>query len=179
MIFGPEGLGSSCAEICFIAVDIAIAQACLDAFERELRIKADKPRPKTALGYLRVLRLRASGDYEGLYQVIRSAGMTSLEPHYWEETRRRDPVAAEAAECLGELGDAAFEWLCGRARVESEKKAALIAIAHFKTAKALDFIRALPVRPDTRDALDIRCLEKIHAAPVRARSYPPRREPMK
>lgn len=171
------GIGGRGIELCIIAVDIAVRTGRLDELERDLK----KPPAKNqgtghstaALEYLRILRKRTAGDHAALFDVMRTSGIL-WHQYRWEDMRHRHRNAVEAAECLGELGDPAFEWLCEKVRSKSpDTQLALVAIAHFKSARALEFIRSMPLRPGTNDTAQRYMLEKIHSEAPRKRLYPP------
>ncbi|HEU4338686.1 MAG TPA: tetratricopeptide repeat protein [Planctomycetota bacterium] len=174
-LFHSGGIGMRNSELAFLATDIAVRQGSADAFEKELEAASGNANARLALDYLRVLRWRAAGDHRRLFDVMRAAGGIWPDNSGWKEVRRRSPVAMEAAACLGDMGDTVFDWLCEKVRTNSDKGLALIAIANFKTERALEVIRSLPVRPHTNDAWEIRQYESLHAEARRLRRYPPPR----
>jgi tetratricopeptide (TPR) repeat protein len=170
------GTGGVSVELCLIAVDTAIQTRTLDGFQRDLKnsVGPDHRRGhiKTTMDYISLLRLQAEGDFAGLYSAFsNTAGYNDWHQYRWQP---RSALYVEALECLATLGDPALDFLIAKVKPRSrDSERPLIAIAHFRNARAIEFIRSDKWKAaDPGDHL-LRMLERIHAAPARKREYLP------
>jgi tetratricopeptide (TPR) repeat protein len=171
------GTGGTSVELCRIAVEISIRTGRFGEFEQELKT-AERPKwgganIKTALDYIRILRLREAGDFEGLFDSVDKV----INPNDWYQGRWSpgSPLYVEALECLATLGNPAFEWLAKRAEGDAYhgKNLALTAIAYFRDERALAFIRSDRWKLNYDQEHFRKLLEKIHSGSPRKREYPP------
>lgn len=162
------------------AVDLAIRTGRLDELERKLTAARDKEAVAgMALDYLKVLRLRAERDLEGLLEaVVKAPCYRVWYSGNWEEFRAEEGwLAAEAAECLAELGDEAVDFLRARGRFGGVYGApALLALARCRTPKVqrlvenLDWVEGYKSE-DTRTRMKL-----MSSSPARERVYPASKE---
>jgi len=181
VLFEADGMSEGLStELSIIAVDAAVAAGRLEYLEHDLltlpRPRIEGGHAEAALKYVAMLRLRVARDIEGLFRVLIDPSNSHFgwqNQYRWAELKAGGRLAIEAAECLAELGDPAFNWLESQAQGEGSWQTwATIALAHFHTDRARAIVHNPPSLPRSNGPQFVQMLEQIQSGTPRTRPYP-------